>query len=424
MTVLVLELASNETRAAGTYLEKTQIYVHVWASATKPAELRIYYADNNTGQNEMYEHYALQSDKLSNIISIRKKPYVRVDVVNGSSQQTVNVEIVYDNVSNGQALNIQANDIGMNLNYTLKNLTTERPPITNESSVQIYSRNDNNDKPILTDDAGRFIVSTNNSSPLSVTGSASVTGPVSITGPISATGTVNISGIIAVKSSETEPVKCNINPNQYISISGTTNVQGSSTINIPADQYIGISGPITVKPDAVNCHVPNVTLRNGTPSVSGYVSCAISSGQLVGITGPAYNILQGLSTQLTNLIPKIAITSTGSRGNLISNITIGSGANLANSLSSFGIDSILCYSDVNPTATGNIEILGTRSGIAASIGIITPIIKYSISGLPIGRWGSIKLNAAPIIIFYIKNLSSIPVTVTCSLYSGKPLAVP
>jgi hypothetical protein len=412
-TVVEESIPSNGA-LEGVYEEVTVTFVHVSASLEYNAELRIYYAEDASGTGAIYEYYDLTGDKLSVIHSIVKKPWVKVDLINGSFQQYVTVRTTYDNISAQQFLNIHGDEIAMNTNYTLENIYATRSALTHETaSVQLYC----GETPLLTDTSGKLIANTY--APLGVTGSVGILGPVSITDPLSTTGTVSIIGQVSIPAS----VNCNINSGQFLGITGVTKALGTSVLNIDTGQQLSISGPITVT-DIVNVSVAKVKVGDYTIGITGSAPCNINAGQFVGLTGTFNDTLSSIYSTLSgSIIPKLSIE----RSSVSDTFTITPGATVLfiqtiTNVNIIGNDRILCYQDDSITSTSNIEIYDS---LYNPITVFNPIIKYNQSGVAVGRWWSVNIDifTSTIRVKVVRD-ESVTVTAYVNIYYGKPSGVP
>jgi hypothetical protein len=416
----VYELAESSTDVKASY-------VRIWATVELPVTITIRYLSdlNVSGATLLEETYTINGNNTSTINSVVKKDYVFVRVVNGSTAQTVTVRTKYDVKAEHPFLSFSTDDIVGNVNVDLENLQIIGAPLSYvTSSIQAYGIDTTDQKrPILTDASGKLIIS--DSGPISISGPVSITGPVYITDPVSISGTVDVLGIVSIDGN----VNCNINPDQYVGISGTVLIDGEVIATIAPNQNVGITGPVSIS-GTVSCNIIDTTVIDSYPlSISGSVSCNINEGQFVGISGSAYTSLTEIQANTTVIADNFTLLQRGTRGNMLTNASIAqyamSTVKRIDDDGPFGIDSVICYSDENGSATGNIIILGSPlAGFlftqAEFLGTLTPIPKYNTSGALTGRWSSTRINVAPFRSLAIQNMSNGTLTgVYCSIYAGK-----
>jgi hypothetical protein len=155
--------------------------VRVWVNAPGNCNLNIFYSDNITGANYIYDSYPVYGNNVSSVSSLKKKRYVKVQLLNviPTVQQTgVLMRTKFVSSSIHPFLNYSTDDVTVNLTAVIEDLKFTSVMDHSGSSLQLYGRTDPTDatatadklahRPIRTDVSGNVSVDSLNAAGIAV----------------------------------------------------------------------------------------------------------------------------------------------------------------------------------------------------------------------------------------------------------------
>ncbi len=146
--------------------------VRVWVNTPGNCNLKIFYSDNLSGANYIYDSYPVYANKVSSISALKKKRYVKVQLLNvipTVSQTNVLMRTKFVSGSVHPFLNYSTDDVTANLSVVLEDFNVSSGLDHSGSSLQLYGRTDPINataaadklahRPIRTDACGNISVS-------------------------------------------------------------------------------------------------------------------------------------------------------------------------------------------------------------------------------------------------------------------------
>ena len=143
----------------------TYVVVRVWVNVPGNCSLRLYFADNAAGANEIEEMYPVYGNHVSSINSLVKKPYAKVTLTNETVNQQLNVLVrtKFVNRSVHPYLNYSTDDVTANVSISLDEINFNQKIDHSGASILCYGRQDpgttsESDVPLRTDNCGNMSI--------------------------------------------------------------------------------------------------------------------------------------------------------------------------------------------------------------------------------------------------------------------------
>ncbi len=287
------------------------VTVRVWTSTPGNCNLLIYYADDATGLNNIYNSYPVYGNQISTISSLTKKRYVKIALINATtpvvSQTNISIRTKLATRTSNPALNYTTDDITANISIPIGDIKLEQTTDHSGSSIQIYGRTDPVDSTAVADKLAHRPIRTDNCGNITIT-SIDPSG-VAIKPGNQAVFTISGGADgLTVQSLDAAGVAIKPGAGAVFNIStGTTSlsVQSSDTTGVTVKPGVGavfnISGGaagLTVK----SLDATGVSIKPGTGAVfnisGGATGLAVQSLDATGVsvkpgTGAVFNISGG-----------------------------------------------------------------------------------------------------------------------------------